>query len=74
MRRHLEHLHFLDVAADSGPPDWTCVIYHRTDELLVEQHTVSDGQTASSVREGPGMPSLRAAFYRTWLTCSKQVR
>jgi hypothetical protein len=40
------------VASGSGPPDRTCVIHHRTDELLVEQHTVSDGQAASPVKEG----------------------
>jgi hypothetical protein len=40
------------VAAGSGPPDRTCVIHHRTDELLVEQYTVSDGQAASPVKEG----------------------
>jgi hypothetical protein len=27
-------------------------IGHRTDKLLVEQHTVSDGQAASPVKEG----------------------
>jgi hypothetical protein len=40
------------VAAGSGPPDRTCVIDHRTDELLVEQQTVSDLQAASPVKEG----------------------
>jgi hypothetical protein len=30
----------------------TCVIRHRTDEVLLEQHTVSDGQAASPVKEG----------------------
>jgi hypothetical protein len=32
----LLHLQLLDVAAGSGPPDRTCIIHHRTDELLVE--------------------------------------
>jgi hypothetical protein len=45
-----------DVAAGSGPPDRTCVIHHRTDELLVEQHTVSDGQAVSHVKEGEDLP------------------
>jgi hypothetical protein len=40
------------VAASSGPPDRACTIHHRTDELLVEQHTVSDEQAASPVKEG----------------------
>jgi hypothetical protein len=48
----LYHLRLPDVAAGSGPPDRTCVIHHRTDELLVEQHTVFDGQAASPVKEG----------------------
>jgi hypothetical protein len=39
------------MAAGSGSPDRTCVVHHRTDELLIEQHTVSDGQTASPVKE-----------------------
>jgi hypothetical protein len=46
------HLQLQDVAAGSGPPDRTSVIHHRTDELLVEQHTVSDGHAASPVKEG----------------------
>jgi hypothetical protein len=39
------------VAAGSGPPDRTCVIHHRTDELLVEQHTVSGREAASPAKE-----------------------
>jgi hypothetical protein len=48
----LQYLQLPDVAASSGPPDRTCVIHHRPDELLVEQHTVSDGLAASPVKEG----------------------
>jgi hypothetical protein len=40
------------VAAGSGPPDRTCVNHHRTNELLIEQHTVSDRQATSPVKEG----------------------
>jgi hypothetical protein len=40
------------MVAGSGPPDRTCVIYHRTDKLLVKKLTVSDGQAASPVKEG----------------------
>jgi hypothetical protein len=47
----LQHLQLPDVAASSGPPDRTCLIHHRTDELLVQYHTVSDGQAASPVTE-----------------------
>jgi hypothetical protein len=48
----LKHLQLPEVPAGRGPPDLTCVIHHRTNELLVEQHTVSDGQAASPVTEG----------------------
>jgi hypothetical protein len=48
----LQHLQLPEVAAGSGPPDRTCEIHHRTDELLVEQHTVSDGEAASLIKEG----------------------
>jgi hypothetical protein len=40
------------MAAGSGPPGQTCVIHHKTDDLLAEQHTVSDGQAVSPVEEG----------------------
>jgi hypothetical protein len=48
----LYHLQLPDVAAGNRPPDWTRVIHHRTDKLLVEQHNVSDEQAASPVKEG----------------------
>jgi len=35
------------MTADNGPPDRACVVHHRTDELLVQQHAVSDGQATS---------------------------
>jgi hypothetical protein len=40
------------MAAGSGPPDRTCVVHHRTDELPVKQDTVSDGQVTYPVTEG----------------------
>jgi hypothetical protein len=40
------------VAAGSRPPDRIRVMHHWTDELLVEQHTVSDGQAVSPVKVG----------------------
>jgi hypothetical protein len=43
----LQQMQLPDVAAGSGPPDGACIVHHRADELLVEQHTVSDGQAAS---------------------------
>jgi hypothetical protein len=62
-----------DVCASSGPPDQTCVVHHRTDELLVEQNTVPDRQNTSSVNEGPSTPNLWAAFFPTWLMCAGQL-
>jgi hypothetical protein len=49
MRRHLQ---LPDVAAAADLQIGHGVIHHRSDELLVEQHTVSDGQAASPVKEG----------------------
>jgi hypothetical protein len=48
----LKHSQLPDVTASRQPPDRTRIIHHRTDELLVKQHTVSDGQAAPPVREG----------------------
>jgi hypothetical protein len=39
------------MAAGTGPPDGTCIIHHRTDELLVKKHIISDGQATSPVKE-----------------------
>jgi hypothetical protein len=39
------------MAAGSEPADQTRGIHHRTDELLVKQHTISDGQAACPVEE-----------------------
>jgi hypothetical protein len=44
----------LEVAAGSGLPDRTCKSRPRTEELLMKQHTVSDGQANSSIRKGKG--------------------
>jgi hypothetical protein len=46
-----QNLQLPDVAAYSGPPDGTCIIHLGTDQLLVKQYTVSDGQAASSVKD-----------------------
>jgi hypothetical protein len=48
MRRHLQ---LPDMAEGSEPPDGTCITNRRTNELLVKQHTVSDAQAASPVKE-----------------------
>jgi hypothetical protein len=48
----LQHLKFVNTGVGSRPPDRACVVHHGTDELLVEQHTISDGQTTPRVEEG----------------------
>jgi len=45
----LQYLQFLDVGAGSGPPDGTRLVHHGTDELLIQQNTISDGKTASPI-------------------------
>jgi hypothetical protein len=47
----LTHLQFPDMGVSSGPPDGTHVVLHGTDELLVQQNTIPDGQTTSPVYE-----------------------
>jgi hypothetical protein len=39
------------MGASGGPPDGTHVVLHWTDELLVQQNTITDGQTTSPVCE-----------------------
>ena len=41
----LKHLQPLDMGANSGPPDGERVVHHRTDEQLIQQNSVSDGET-----------------------------
>jgi hypothetical protein len=48
----LHHLQLTDVGVGSRPPDRACVVHHRTDELLVEQHAVLNGKTAPPLKEG----------------------
>jgi hypothetical protein len=45
----LQYLQFLDMGAGSGPPDGARVVRHGTDELLIQQNTISDGKTASPI-------------------------
>jgi hypothetical protein len=54
----LQHLLLPDMAASSGPADGACIVHHRTDELLIKQHTISDGQATSPNKVGPSMPIL----------------
>ena len=49
--RGLQHLHFLNMGASDGPPDGTRVVHHGSDELLIQQNTIPDRQTASPIQE-----------------------
>lgn len=63
----LQHLQFLNVDSSRVPPDWAYVVHYRTDELLVEQHTVSDGQ-ATPVKDGAKHNQSLNPFLPTCLT------
>jgi len=39
------------MGSSGGPPDGTCIVQHGTDELLIQQNTIPDGETASPVQE-----------------------
>jgi len=43
----LKHLQFPAMSAGSGPPDGAHVVHHRMDELLIQQHSISDGENTS---------------------------
>ena len=45
----LQYLHFLDMGAGGGPPDGTSVVHHGTDELFIQENTIPDEKTASSI-------------------------
>jgi len=40
------------MCAGSGSPDWARVVHQGADKLLVQQHSVSDGELAPPVQEG----------------------
>jgi len=44
------------------------------DELLVQQHTVSDGQATSHVKEGTDHAHSLNRLFPNWLLCADQVR
>ena len=43
----LQDLQFLDMGAGGGPPNGTRIVHHGTDELLIQQNTIPDGETTS---------------------------
>jgi hypothetical protein len=47
----LQYLQFLDMGARGCLPNGTRIVHHGTDELLIQQNTIPDGETASPVQE-----------------------
>ena len=47
----LHHLQFLDMGASGVPPNGTRIIHHGTDDLLTQQNTIPDGDTASPIQD-----------------------
>ena len=43
----LQYLQFPDMGACGGPPYGARIVHHRTDELLIEQNTIPDGDRFS---------------------------
>jgi hypothetical protein len=46
----LKHLQFPEMGASSALPDCARVFHHRTEDLLVQQNTIPDGQNTPPVR------------------------
>ena len=46
----LQYLQFPDMGASGGPPNGARIVHHRTDELLIQQNTIPDGEAASPVQ------------------------
>ena len=47
----LQYLQFLDMGASGGLPNGTHVVHNGMDELLIQQNTIPDGETASPIQE-----------------------
>ena len=47
----LKHLQFPDMGASGGRPDGARVVNHRTDELLIQHNSCSDGETTTPFYE-----------------------
>jgi hypothetical protein len=58
----LQDLQFLDVVASGGPPNGTRVVHHGTDELLIQQNTIPDGETTSPIQEKSQRPQSLCRF------------
>jgi hypothetical protein len=52
MKTHgLQHLQLPDMAMSRGPPDQAFIALHRMLEFLMKQHTISDRQETSIIKE-----------------------
>jgi hypothetical protein len=47
----LQYLQFRDMGASGGPPNGTRKVHLGTVELIIQQNTISDEETASTVQE-----------------------
>ena len=47
----LQQLQFRDMGASGGPPNYTRVVHHGTDVLLIQQNIIPNGKTASPIKE-----------------------
>ena len=47
----LQHLQSLDMGACGGPLNGARIVHHRTDEVLMQQNTIPDRETAYPVDE-----------------------
>jgi len=47
----LQYLQFPHMGVCGCPPNGTRIVHHGTDELLIKQNTIPDGETASPVQE-----------------------
>lgn len=57
----LQHLQLREITGSTGPSDGRTV-RHRTDELFVKQHTVTNRQT-TSVKEDQARPVFDPPFF-----------
>ena len=47
----LQYLQFSDMGASGRPPKGARIVHLKTDELLIQQNTIPDGEAASSVQK-----------------------
>ena len=47
----LQYLQFLYMGAEGGPANRTRIVHHGTDELIIQQNTIPDGQSTFPSQE-----------------------